>query len=398
MRIGIYGGTFNPIHLGHMEAARFAARELKLDQLYLVPAGLPPHKNLSADAPLPEQRLELTRLGAEALDLPNGAEALDLELRREGRSYTLDTLRELRERFPRDRLYLLMGTDMFLTFQDWRGPEKIAKLCTLCAFARREADSLSLLEDQKRYLKKKLGAEVKVLDLPHIIEISSTRLRRALAEGAGREYLAPAVYGYILREGLYGVNADLKHLSLEDLRCAALSMLKHSRIPHVLGAEETAAALARRWGADEEAARRAALLHDCTKKLDREQHLRICRQYGIALDREELGADKLLHALTGSAVAKNVFGVTPEIESAIRWHTTGKADMTKLEKIIYLADYIEPTRDFCDLTRLRQLAYEDLDRALLLGLTMAVADLKENGTAVHSNSVLARDYLKGKLT
>ena len=97
-------------------------------------------------------------------------------------------------------------------------------------------------------------------------------------------------------------------------------------------------------------------------------------------------------------MAKHVFSVTPEIESAIRWHTTGKADMTALEKIIYLADYIEPTRDFCDLTELRALAFQDLDGALYLGLDMAVRDLKQNGATLHSNSVLARDYLKGKRT
>lgn len=396
MKIGIYGGTFNPIHLGHMEAARFAASYLGLERLYLIPTGIPPHKRLAAESPGAEQRLELVRLAAEAIG-PQ-VHVSGMELRRKGKSYTVDTLRALKKEHKKDRLYFLMGTDMFLTFQNWREPEEIAKLCTLCAFGRSESDTEELFAPQRKYLAKTFGAEVVTLVLPQIVDISSTQLRRTLAEGAGREYLAPTVYGYILLKGLYGVRADLKRLTLEDLRCAALSMLKHSRIPHVLGTEETAAALARRWGADEEAARRAALLHDCTKKLDREQHLHICRQYGIELDREELGADKLLHARTGAAVAKHVFGAPPEIESAIRWHTTGRADMTLLEKIIYLADYIEPTRSFCDLTELRQLAYEDLDRALLLGLTMAVADLKENGTAVHSNSVLARDYLKGKLT
>ena len=236
------------------------------------------------------------------------------------------------------------------------------------------------------------------MSLPKIIDISSTELRAQLKRGVGQEYLSPVVYGYILRKGLYEISADLKNLPLEELRSAALSMLKHTRIPHVLGTERTAAALALRWGADEEAARRAALLHDCTKKFDREQHKAVCRLYGIGLDAEELGQEQLLHAITGAAVAKNVFGVPPEIESAIRWHTTGKADMTLLEKIIYLADYIEPTRDFCDLTRLRELAYKDLDRAMLLGLTMAVADRREKGMTVHSNSVFARDYLKGKLT
>lgn len=397
MKIGIYGGTFNPIHLGHMEAARFTLEYLALDRLYLIPTGIPPHKRMDADAPAAAQRLEMVRLAAEALG--PAVQVDDLELHREGRSYTLDTLRQLKKAHPKDALYLLMGTDMFLTFHRWREPGEIVKLCTLCAFGRSEKDSEELFSVQRAYLRETLGADVVTIALPHIVDISSTRLREHLAEGGGGEYLDPAVYGYILRHGLYGVEADLKRLSLEDLRCAARSMLKHSRVPHVLGAEETAAALARRWGADEEDARRAALLHDCTKWLDREQQLALCRQYKIEPDELERRETNLLHALTGAAVAREVFGVSPEMEGAIRWHTTGKADMTLLEKILYLADYIEPTRSFCDLTELRRLAFEDLDRAMLLGLTMAVEDLgKKNGVTVHPNSVFARDYLKGKLT
>lgn len=396
MKIGIYGGTFNPIHLGHMEAARFALEHLKLDKLLLIPAGLPPHKDLSAGTPGPEHRLAMTELAAEAVG--PAAEASDMELRRKGTSYTLDTVKAIRSQHPHARLYLLMGTDMYLTFHRWRGPDQLAKLCTLCAFARSEADREERFAAQGERLNRTLGVKSVTLVLPKIVEISSTRLRGELARGEGRAYLDDAVYGYILRHRLYGTRADLTDLSLADLRCVSASMLRRKRIPHVLGTEETAARLALRWGEDEEAARWAALLHDCTKKLDREQHLDICRQYGIHLDREERREEKLLHAITGAAVAKHVFGVPPAVESAIRWHTTGRADMTTLEKIIYLADYIEPTRDFCDLTKLRRLAFEDLDGAMLLGLTMAVRDLKERGIAVHSNSVRARDYLKGKLT
>lgn len=140
---------------------------------------------------------------------------------------------------------------------------------------------------------------------------------------------------------------------------------------------------------------RAALLHDCTKKESREQQLALCRQYHIDIEKPEKLETKLFHAITGAAVAEHVFGLSPAAVSAIRWHTTGKADMTLLEKIIYLADYIEPTRDFCDLTELRRLAYEDLDRAMLLGFTMAVDDLRKKGMVVHPDSVRARDYLKG---
>lgn len=398
MKIGVYGGTFNPIHLGHMEAAKFAAAYLRLDKLILIPAGVPPHKALPGAVASSRHRLDMTRLAAQSMEMDGVVEVSELELEREGKSYTVDTLTQLHQRFPGDQLYLLMGSDMFLTFQHWREPEKIAELCTLCAFGRSEADTEELFAAQRSYLAERFGARIVTVPLPKIIDISSTRLRESLAGGGGREYLAPTVYGYILREGLYGTHADLRRLSLEDLRCVALTMLKHKRIPHVLGTEETAAKLARRWGAGEEDARRAALLHDCTKKLNREQQMALCRQYKIELDGMEQREEKLLHARTGAAVAADVFGVSREIEEAIRWHTTGKADMKLLEKILYLADYIEPTRDFCDLTELRRLAFEDLDRALLLGFTMAVKDLAEKGMPVHPNSVYARDYLKGTLS
>ena len=379
-----------------MAAARQAAEALKLDKLLLIPTRVPPHKALTEDVAGPEHRLEMTRFAVQALNLDGVAEASDLELRREGKSYTLDTLREIRALYPKGELFLLLGTDMFLTFHQWRHPEEIAKLCTLCAFHRSALDSAGDFASQKRRLERKFGAHVKFVDLQEVVDISSTRLRQMLPAGQGREFLAPAVYGCILREGLYGTNADLRRLSLEDLRCVALSMLDPRRIPHVLGTEETAAALALRWGADEESARRAALLHDCTKKFDKELQLALCRQYGIEPDAAERREGKLLHAITGAAVAYADFGVSGEVRDAIRWHTTGKADMTLLEKIIYLADYIEPTRDFCDLTELRRLAFEDLDGALLLGFTMGVEDLAKKGMPVHPNSVLARDYLKGK--
>ena len=380
-----------------MAAARQAAEALKLDKLLLIPTRVPPHKALTEDVAGPEHRLEMTRFAVQALNLDGVAEASDLELRREGKSYTLDTLREIRALYPKGELFLLLGTDMFLTFHQWRHPEEIAKLCTLCAFHRSALDSAGDFASQKRRLERKFGAHVKFVDLQEVVDISSTRLRQMLPAGQGREFLAPAVYGCILREGLYGTSADLRRLDLEDLRCVALSMLDPRRIPHVLGTEETAAALALRWGADEESARRAALLHDCTKKFDKELQLALCRQYGIEPDAAERREGKLLHAITGAAVAYADFGVSGEVRDAIRWHTTGKADMTLLEKIIYLADYIEPTRNFGALKELRPLAYEDLDRAILRGLTIAVEDLSRKGMVLHPNSVRARDYLKGKL-
>ena len=395
MNIGIYGGTFNPIHLGHLAAAKQAVEQLKLDRLYVVPAGIPPHKLLVEGAAGHVHRLEMTRLGIQALELPDVLEVSDMELRREGKSYTWETVETLKKQHPKDTLYLLMGTDMFLSFQSWKHPRRIAQMCTLGVFRRSKNDSEAVLRRHMAFLQESCGAKSVLVELQQVVDISSSQLRQELSQGRGKPYLDPVVYGYILREGLYGVKKDLTHLSLKDLRCAALSMLAHSRIPHVLGTEETAARLAQRWGADEGEARRAALLHDCTKKESREQQLALCRQYHVAVDKPEKLETKLLHAITGAAVAEQVFGLSPAAVSAIRWHTTGKPDMTLLEKIIYLADYIEPTRNFCDLRELRRLAFEDLDRAMLLGFTMAVEDLQKKGMVVHPDSVRARDYLKG---
>ena len=139
---------------------------------------------------------------------------------------------------------------------------------------------------------------------------------------------------------------DLKQLTPDELRPVALSYLKPKRMPHVLGTEQEAVRLAEPLRRGRDKARIAALLHDCTKKLDMPEQLALCAQYGIELDELEQKALKLLHSKTGAAIARDVFGVDDEVYDAIWYHTTGKPDMTLLEKIIYLADYIEPSRDF----------------------------------------------------
>ena len=208
--------------------------------------------------------------------------------------------------------------------------------------------------------------------------------------------LAPQVYGYILREHLYGTNLDLKHLTIPQLRPIALSYLKAKRCAHVLGTAATAVKLAEKYGADAHRAEVAGLLHDCTKKLSMAEQLALCERYGIVLDELEKKALKLLHAKTGAALARDVFGVDDEIYNAILWHTTGRPNMTALEKVIYLADFIEPTRDFPGVDTLRRTVWEDLDRGLLMGLEMTVEEMQKMGNPIHVNTLTARDYLRGK--
>ena len=279
MKIGVYGGAFNPPHLGHITAAKAVFGLLQLDKLLVIPTGNPPHKTLPAGSPGPERRLEMTRLAMEQAGLGEKVEVLDLELRREGNSYTADTLAWLKEQYPEDELWLLMGADMFLTLQAWHEPGRIFSLAGVAAFGRTEADTEDLFSVQRDYLCRTYPqARIFTLSIPGVVDVSSTELRQRLAKGEGGNLLAPAVYGYILREGLYGTAADLKRLPLEQLRPVALSCLNHRRIPHVLGTEQEAVRLAVRYGADVEKARRAALLHDCTKRLSKKEHLELCRQ------------------------------------------------------------------------------------------------------------------------
>ena len=392
MKIGIYGGSFNPPHLGHMAAARAAIGALKLDKLVFVPAGDPPHKELAPGSPSPEKRLEMTAVAADNLLLPRVTEVWDVEIERQGKSFTSDTLAEAAERWPGDQLWLLVGTDMFLTLHTWHEPERILKQAGICAFARSLSDDRAAFEVQKARLERDYGARVELIAIPDLVEVSSTRLRECLSRGEGDGFLAPAVHGFILREGLYGTKADLAHLTMEDLRRVSWSMVKAKRLAHIRGTEETAASLARRWGADEDVMRRAAILHDCTKYWTLEEHLAACGKYGEPLDELERTAEKLLHSKSGAALAKYVFGQEDAVVEAIRYHTTARADMSLEEKLLYLADYIEPNREFPEVEELRALAYEDLDGAVAMGAWLPIQEMEERGRVVHHNTTEADTY------
>lgn len=392
MKIGIYGGTFNPPHLGHMAAAKAAVAALGLDKLLLIPAAIPPHKALPSDTPAPEHRLAMVEKWADGMGA--GAEVSALELEREGKSYTSDTLRSIRQTYPDAELWLLMGTDMFLTLHLWHEPEVILSLAGICAFGRTEQDGEALFAPQREHLQKNFDAKITTITLPGLVDISSTRLREQLENGGGGQYLLPSVYGYILMHRLYGTKADLKNLDLNQLRACSYSMMRAKRIPHVMGVEEEAVKLAQRWGADPELARRAGILHDCTKYYELPEQLDICEEYGVRLDALEQKAVKLLHSKTGACIARGVFGQPDAVYDAIFWHTTGKADMTTLEKVLYIADYMEPNRDFDGVERLRHLAYTDLDKAMLLGVEMTIQEMQQRQVPIHTNTLQARDWLR----
>ena len=386
MKIAIYGGSFNPPHLGHVEAARTVASALAPDRLLIVPASVPPHKELADGSPTAQQRLELCRLAF--ADIP-GAEISEMELRREGKSYSYDTVRLLREENPDAQLILVVGTDMLLSFEKWYQFRYLLENCTLAVLARGE-DDLDELRAAAAYLRTTYDADVTVL--PHEpIAISSEAIRERLETRGGEDYLSDAVYADIIRHRYYGARP-----SLPWLREKVLEHLDEHRVAHVAGCESEAVRLAMHWGEDPELAAEAGILHDITKSLSYDEQLQLCEKYGIINDNSELEAPKLLHAKTGAAMARELFGVSDTVYEAIRWHTTGKPDMSLLEKILYLADYIEPTRDFEGIDELRELAFSDLDGAMVLGLGMTIDEIRRSGREPYVDTLDAYAWYKEK--
>ena len=363
MRIAMYGGTFNPIHLGHMNAAQAVVSALALDKLLLMPAGIPPHKALPEGSATPAQRLEMCRMAAAALER---VEVCSIELERTGPSYTVDTLRELKQRYPEADLWLVMGTDMVLSFDKWRQPEDIAKLCRLAVVARDDADRARIRE-KAAWLEAEIGAGIDVVENP-AMPMSSTQVRESLSP----DLLHPAVLDYIQRHKLYLP-------SLESLRAAVEGRVSAKRMAHILGCERMAAQMGEVFGLDDYTVRAAAILHDCTKALSEKEQLTLCEKWHIIFDYDEGDFPALIHADTGAEAAKREFHMPPDIVDAIRTHTTGDLSMTDLQKVLYVADMCEETRAWPGVEDLRALALTDLEAAVTSAMERTAAFIREQG-------------------
>ncbi len=197
MRLGILGGTFNPPHLAHLVCAQEAHAQLGLDRVVLMPAGVPPHKAVAEGDPSPEERFALCRAAVAGDERFLVSRA---ELDRPGRSWTVDTLRLLREENPRDELTFIVGGDMAASLPSWREPEAVLELATL-AVAERVGAKRAQIEQGLAPL---AGAErIRFFDMPRI-DVSSSLVRERVADGRPIRYLVPdAVHAAIERDGLY---------------------------------------------------------------------------------------------------------------------------------------------------------------------------------------------------
>ncbi len=197
-KIGILGGTFNPIHNGHIMLAQYCKEQLGLDKIILIPTFTPPHK-VSNDLASEEHRLNMCRLASVNLD---GYEVSDIEILRKGKSYTYQTLTSLKELYPDDTLYLITGADMFLTLDKWKNPEIIFEKAIIAAVPRNLSDYDELNAFYESILKN-MGAKAEILCKP-VLQVSSTFIRENIDDS---DVISPLidrnVYEYIVKNNLY---------------------------------------------------------------------------------------------------------------------------------------------------------------------------------------------------
>lgn len=373
MKTGIFGGSFNPFHMGHKKALAAFINELALDRAFVIPTALPPHKQAEKSVS-DEDRLKIAALSVSDI---KKAEVSDWEIKNGGKSYTYLTLEHFQKEFPNDELFLYVGTDMFLSLHEWKNPEKITAAAVLCAFARENGDA-EKLEEQKKFLEKKYGAKC-FIGKSEPFEISSTEIRKNLSEGSDvSDYLDKKAAEYIKEKHLYALPSP------DAVIKTVKPLLKPERFRHSLGVRDEIVLLAKIYGADVKKAEICGLLHDITKNFPDEWHLNYIKENKLAADESFLKTPQLYHALTGSCYAEKVLKISdPEILSAIKYHTTAKPDMTLLEKLLYVADFTEPTRNYSDVGFYRDLARRDIDRTVLLGLRWNIENLKNHGKPVY---------------
>lgn len=372
MKIAIFGGSFDPVHNEHVAAVRAAIAQLSLDRVYIVPSHIAPHKHGGARAD-GAARLSMCKIAFSAIPQ---AVVDDIEIAGGGTSYTYRTCRAFRERFPDAELYFLVGADMLEDFFTWKNPDEILSYVTLAAFGRGGAG----VEDLHRKFRARFGKDYIEIGFCGK-SVSSTEIRVRLAFGKRAEDLNEAVAAYISERGLYRHPAVAPALALE----------KEDRREHSFRVALMAAKRARGLCLSEEKATLAAALHDCAKYVPQDSPL----LKGFHLP--ENVPPPVLHQFTGAYLAEHEFGITDEeVLNAVKYHTSGRANMSALEKLIFLADMLEEGRSYPGVDVLRNLFYTDLDECLLHSLERQITYLQSCGNAIYPLTMQAYEWAKSQ--
>ncbi|MDR3174818.1 MAG: nicotinate (nicotinamide) nucleotide adenylyltransferase [Treponema sp.] len=332
MRLAILGGSFNPVHLGHLYLADAVLSGFGYDRVIFIPAFQSPFK-LGAPAPSPRDRLDML-----AASIPADPRLIidDCEIRREGVSYTMDTLADIVRRYrPEGKPGLILGDDLGRDFPKWKDFDRIVSQADII-IARR------ILSEAGEY------PYPCVQMRNDVMQISSAQVRELISQGKHWRYLVPAGARIIIQErGLYGYTAGatdpflIARLEEEARRRLSQPRFLHSRQVAVITSD-----LCRIFGLDWQAGYLAGISHDIGKQLGEEELFKLAKTDKRVISALEKRKPSLLHGRAGAALLKKDYGIRDqEILDAVAFHTTGSPGMGSLAKAVYIADKVEPSRE-----------------------------------------------------
>ena len=385
MDILLFGGSFDPVHNGHVNILRETLKVRSFDKVIVMPTGTPGHK-ASCKAPF-EIRSHWAQLAFSPLG--DEIEVSDYESRQEGKSYSYLTVNHLKEEYPDSRIFFLIGEDSAKTMPTWRNWETLARNTAFLVLARDNDGD----EDLKQAVDiiRKLSPDTEYLKAP-VFEISSTRIRQMAREGKDLSGLLPRKVAEEIKE--YSIySEDEYERNVGTARLLISLLLREKRARHTYNVARFARQLAERHGADPDKAYLAGLLHDIMKQVDEETLVR--RAVNSEGERARTKPLPVLHGFARADYIKKEMGIEDEdMINAIRSHTCGRAGMSDLEKVIYLADMLSPERQYPEKDYLTRIALQDLDRAMEAALGESIRWINTKGGALDEDSVEAYEYFK----
>lgn len=384
-RIGIYGGTFNPIHNGHISLVRQVREKMRLDQVFIIPTHLPPHKKIHIIAGN-QDRLNMCRL---AFENDQNIMVDSTEIRRHEISYTYKTIEILKEKYPDNQWFLIIGGDMLYTLPHWKRAEYILQNCRVLAAARtpNSFHEMQAFVESTKILSKK----VQVIPID-IYMMSSTKIRMMLYQDLNvASYLPPNILDYLKDKQIYPVSY---HALFDEIKEILKKQLSAQRYHHTLCVAKEAKHLAKQYGEHMQKAYLAGLLHDCMKCCSYPNLLQYLKKNDILLSYIDKKIPANFHAVAGASYIKNELGILDQkVIRAVRYHTTAKSHMSVFEKILYVADAISADRRGKNIENIRKAAGQSLDSAMLLILKDNFQNLLSWKKVIHPLSLQAYNEL-----
>ena len=368
-KIALFGGTFNPVHLEHKMLVNQAIKELNLDKLIIIPTNIPPHKK--TDLASGEDRINMLKI---CFSDEEKVEISDFEIKNGGTSYSYLTVEHFRKVYPKDELFFLVGGDMLKDFKTWKYPERILSCVNLAVF-NREGFSYNDKEEReyfnqtfnKSYVSLNYGGE----------NLSSTRIRIYSALSLPLDgMVTDGVEEYIKNNNLYQGGRVFEFVK---------KTLPKKRLIHTAEVTVSALTKVKELGLDKDDVITACILHDCAKYIDYKSVKGFKLPEGVP--------SPVVHAFLGAYIAENHLKISnEEVIDAIRYHTSGKANMSKLAKLLFVADMVEINRSYEGAEQLRELFEVDFEKCFIECLKEEMVHLINKKQYIYSETISAYEY------